>query len=591
MTVTTVTTDEFWQRLPAWRREIGSTPPAGARLAPAPSDLAALVSLLGRIERRHRDGPESPLRVAFFGPTGAGKSKIFNSIIGETVSPAGFHRPYTRRALYWLHEEWQPIAAGLSGDVRFTRESRWRAVILIDTPDFDSVELANRDEAERVFGEADLFVFVVDALKYADASTWEWLDCIRSSGKSFRVVLNKVESEAVLPDFIERFERTFGGPPGEPVLVLPDLPIDDDTPIPASQAALIELGRFLDALGSSGADTRRRNRELFERDLDRLFTCAANLFDFVSRRRRSLALVRERITELSLAASRELEDRLITELDPGVKRELHRRVLERIERFDFLRYPRRILALPAEGLRELWWRVSGRRASPSGDGPESRRDSLDTALLATESFQSLEAALLRLAEHAGSMLGDLPDLAGAVDRTDLRRARFGHDELLAAYRSRYETFRSWAAEESTRTASELTGQHKLKFLLSQVIFNSVVIGVQIKSFGAFSFFELGIDGVMSPLVAKAVGIAISNEKVEEFERRAHAEHHRLIAEIVVDARDRYFALLDRLGSGLPELESSFESIVAYRSLCDEIAAAFIAAESPQEAARRGGRES
>ena len=50
-----------------------------------------------------------------------------------------------------------------------------------------------------------VFVFVTDALKYADASTWEYLGQIKSAEKQFCVALNKTSSTAVRANFHERF--------------------------------------------------------------------------------------------------------------------------------------------------------------------------------------------------------------------------------------------------------------------------------------------------------------------------------------------------------------------------------------------------
>ena len=73
---------------------------------------------------------------------------------------------------------------------------------MIDTPDFDSIESHNRDEAERIFAEADAFVFVTDSLKYADASTWTYLKAIHQARKELLVVLNKVQSDVVVESFL-----------------------------------------------------------------------------------------------------------------------------------------------------------------------------------------------------------------------------------------------------------------------------------------------------------------------------------------------------------------------------------------------------
>ncbi len=127
-------------------------------------------------------------------------------------------------------------------------DDRWQDVILIDSPDFDSVQNENRTEAERVFLESDGFLFVTDALKYADASTWEYLDRIKLSRKQFVAILNKTSSETVRTSFRERFVDTFGADAAEsheqlPDVVVPELPLGDEV--------LIESGAGSDA-GSAG---------------------------------------------------------------------------------------------------------------------------------------------------------------------------------------------------------------------------------------------------------------------------------------------------------------------------------------------------
>lgn len=119
--------------------------------------------------------------VALAGATGSGKSSLFNALVGEEVARAGARRPTTSTPtagiwgadqsgdlLTWLgvgarhfvaadSPAGQPAAGTLDG------------LVLLDLPDFDSREKANRAEAERVLALADVFVWVTDPQKYADA--------------------------------------------------------------------------------------------------------------------------------------------------------------------------------------------------------------------------------------------------------------------------------------------------------------------------------------------------------------------------------------------------------------------------------------
>src|SRR6266540_1921510 len=121
----------------------------------APSPIAAashrqrVAESLRNVERRLVEGPRAPLRIAIFGPTGAGKSKIFNSLIREALSPVSYRRPCSRQPLFYLHRRWEALAGSFRGDVRLHDRDSEEDLILIDAPDFDSVEAENRGAAEQ----------------------------------------------------------------------------------------------------------------------------------------------------------------------------------------------------------------------------------------------------------------------------------------------------------------------------------------------------------------------------------------------------------------------------------------------------------
>ena len=63
---------------------------------------------------------------------------------------------------------------------------------LIDTPDVDSVEHANRLLADRLVEAADLAVFVTTATRYADRVPWSVLERVRERGLPLLVVVNRM---------------------------------------------------------------------------------------------------------------------------------------------------------------------------------------------------------------------------------------------------------------------------------------------------------------------------------------------------------------------------------------------------------------
>ncbi|MEA2319230.1 MAG: hypothetical protein QOD44_3419 [Solirubrobacteraceae bacterium] len=166
---------------------------AAGRLEPGAVDTARAV--VARAGRRLGLGVEETV-VALAGPTGAGKSTLFNAIAGDELVTAGRRRPTTATAtaavwgdgagplLDWLEvpRRHRVSGAGLDG------------LVLLDLPDFDSVESAHRVEVDRVLELADLVVWIVDPQKYADASLHErYLRPLASHRGTMLVVLNQAD--------------------------------------------------------------------------------------------------------------------------------------------------------------------------------------------------------------------------------------------------------------------------------------------------------------------------------------------------------------------------------------------------------------
>jgi GTPase SAR1 family protein len=139
-----------------------------------PADLAAAAdALLTRAQERRERSPEYTV-VGVFGATGSGKSSLVNALVGADVARTHVRRPTTSQA---LAVTWEPDGAidlldWLEVRERTVRDApldpRARQLVLLDLPDFDSVEQGNRAIAERLAGQVDALLWVVDPQKYAD---------------------------------------------------------------------------------------------------------------------------------------------------------------------------------------------------------------------------------------------------------------------------------------------------------------------------------------------------------------------------------------------------------------------------------------
>lgn len=161
--------------------------------------LADLEALLVRAEGRRALSADHTV-VGLFGATGSGKSSLLNAIVGEEVARSHVRRPTTSEPLAVV---WEPAGATALLDwlqVRDRRtglptvDDRAGQLILLDLPDFDSVESAHREVAERLAAQVDALVWVVDPQKYADAVLHaDFIQRHSRHGAVTLVVLNQVD--------------------------------------------------------------------------------------------------------------------------------------------------------------------------------------------------------------------------------------------------------------------------------------------------------------------------------------------------------------------------------------------------------------
>ncbi|MDF8265388.1 GTPase [Luteipulveratus flavus] len=364
---------------------------AGEAHLPA-EDAAAARALRAKVQERTAVRGTRTV-AALAGATGSGKSSIFNFLVGEPASRIGARRPTTAQStaavwgdepsapvLDWLQVERRHQVAGGQAD-----SDALDGLVLLDLPDFDSRVSAHRAEADRVLERADVFVWVTDPQKYADAVLHdEYVRRLATYDTVTLVVLNQVDrlTPSQVQECVADLERLMRRDGLGEVTVIPTSAV---TGVGLWELAR-ELARVVQTKNAAeqrlAADVRSRAEEL-------------------------RAYVGDAEPEVSAKASPELVDALgraagVPLVEKAVERDYRMRAVQATG-WPFTRWTTRLRAAP---LRRLGLDRPGSDGRPALTGEDVRvltgRSSLPPATPAARA--AVEVATRRLGESAAAGL-------------------------------------------------------------------------------------------------------------------------------------------------------------------------------------------
>ncbi len=194
---------------------------------------------------------DAPLLVVVGGSTGAGKSTLVNSIIGEVVTEPGVLRPTTRSPVLAHHPDdaawFQPdrilpdlertdVPGNSTYGLRLRPSSKVpRGLAILDAPDVDSIDVGNRILATQLLAAADLWLFVTSAARYADQVPWDYLTRAAERSTSVAVVLDRTAADGIaeVRGHLARM-MTSRGLSDSPLFTVPETSVDAEGLLPRS---------------------------------------------------------------------------------------------------------------------------------------------------------------------------------------------------------------------------------------------------------------------------------------------------------------------------------------------------------------------
>jgi len=267
-------------------------------LEPVRERLPAAQQALDVLERDllpRSAGGDVYLVAGIVGPNNAGKSALFNALVGRPLSPSVPTGGATRRLVGAAHPSLlaalraeptlarfrlQPFGADVASDAPLQpaadpaellvaeEPALPPMLLLIDTPDFDSILDDNRVASESLLAVADLVVAIVTRHSYQNRAVVRFLERWLQHGRPWMLVYNEANDRTVAQAHAAKLAADVGTPPLAAFWAPHSLAVQEH------RAPLDPVELRLDGAGAAG---ERRLRELLF-DLEHIAQVKARAF-------------------------------------------------------------------------------------------------------------------------------------------------------------------------------------------------------------------------------------------------------------------------------------------------------------------------
>ena len=479
------------------------------------------------------------LWVVFLGGTGTGKSTLFNALCGRELSSTGVERPKTYGPVLYLHQdihlhgefpfshivmERQSAAngpfesvPGKSGRIMLLGHQReeWAHLVLVDTPDVDSVEEENREITEDLYLLADAVVFVTSQEKYADEVPYRFLMRVLKDRRPCFFLLNKAQDALTLED-VSLPSRSQDLPfDRDRMWLIPYRPRDPQKTIAQEASFKAFRARLLSELASERLEDTRRSSHLLR--LEDLKDRVGRLVDALEQENTAAEKWLHRlegILESVCAEFMEVErERFLTKSREYLRREIR----GLFQKYDVLAGPRRIL----KTLFRAPFHLLGFRGAFSG---ETRKE----ALLKIRDKMDLEP-ILRSMDKFNALV--LEKLSPRDEKSPLFRdmrlpeTLFTEEEIRQQIWEEQDRLDKWLEETFQKLSKELPRGKKWGIYSTSILWGILIIALETAIGGGFTVMDAALDSALAPFLTKGAVELFAYQEIQRIARDL-AEHYK-----------------------------------------------------------------
>jgi len=487
------------------------------------------------------------------GGTGTGKSTLFNLFCGRNLSMTGVERPKTLGPLAFAHEgcrveqdfpfpdlapekipESDEQALPTSGGpgiltVVEHRDKNLAGVVVVDTPDLDSIEEHNRKSALRLALLADAVIFVTSQEKYADEVPSRLLRGILEEGAVAYFILNKADKGFDEKDAARMAQNAGIDLKEERLWVVPRVSSNSFQEIAGHPGFQAFKERFSGDFSAGTAN--RRQGDWLARNADSTQSRLQTLKQLLEAEKTALDSWSGELEAVFREASEELIRLEGEQFAAGRKSHIQKEIRGLFSRYDLLAGPRRALG----NVIRVPFRLLGSALGVSrGKDPAS----VEKARKAAD-----PAPVLEVLARADRKV--LENLAGANEASPLFHAvrQPGIAMEPGAVESRLSTEQEnleiWLKDRFDEMARGLPLIKKWSIYSTSVIWGVLILALEATLGGGFTMIDALLDSALAPLVTKGSAELFAFQEIRKLAREMAQRYRQGLLSIIREQQAKY----------------------------------------------------
>jgi hypothetical protein len=521
--------------------------PSASKIRELAAQLPAKLAVLSYKSSRHF------LWVVFIGGTGTGKSTLFNALIERSLSATGVERPKTSGPLVYSHkhtpvEKDFPFAAagiqrlridqvppsgyaGVPGQLLVLDHDldELSHLVIVDTPDLDSLELQNRQMVEDLQLLADLVIFVASQEKYADEVPFRFLSRLHLGEKPYFLLLNKAEDGLTADEVLEALHGQGLKVGADRFWILPYVSSSPSVSLSATESfthfrnALFQRMSKAQVPNLIGQERMRATRET-QSEIRRLLDFLKKEDDAASKWAEQLELFYDVACQSLLAKQ---EEHFVIESRAHIQREIKKH----FSKYDLLGPPRRFLSqvirMPLRALGLL----PGIKEQASQHDLDEIRGKTDLRMIqaAVDGFNRSVLERLSPPDDTSALYHQLRDPSLLLTGEEVQRqVREDQDRLMV-----------WLEGTFQRLAQGIPRSKELGIYSTSILWGGLIIVLETAIGGGISLLEAVLDTAVAPFVTKGAVDLFAYHELQKIVKDLGEHYQEALTATLRLQRERY----------------------------------------------------